>query len=475
MDANVRVRPSTRVCCPRVACGTCIASSRAVRAVFLSVGLLACGTPSPDSGPVPELEIPADTAQSGTRLKLAWWESADGFRTWVSSTDLFDATLGVACTPMRWDDDGITRCAPELQSLVYLDAACTQPVVLGRNRYAADLVASCTELQPRGEVRVSTTEQTMDVTQLWIMRASGCMRFQLPGRTSVNIPDTAPVELAELAIAYQGTGDAAIATYRSEDGLLVPARFEDARYHLTCDLSPLAGADQGPCIADVPVADLFADATCRDPRVAPGCEASGVAQIRTLGCRRYFEVSDTAETPAPLYESSFGCHESNRGVEEVRALGDEIDALRIERGPVPTSTRLAPIYASAASVRFRDRTLWDGELASECSFPPVAADGATASCQPTHGLTRTMYTDADCMQPVAVVTTLPRTDGCVVSAPPAYALGAGNALFHIGQRHLETVYELSGGSACVVVTDQVFDRGQEVQTPRANAVKRRDP
>src|SRR5436190_17975245 len=64
---------------------------------------------------------------SGSRLKLTWYDFADGARERARDflAEYFDSELGVPCRPVEWDD-GTLRCVPDQAQVVYADAACTQ-------------------------------------------------------------------------------------------------------------------------------------------------------------------------------------------------------------------------------------------------------------------------------------------------------------------------------------------------------------
>lgn len=86
-------------------------------------------------------DVPPDTAQSGTRLKLGWFEFEDGLRTW--SMDIRDSKLDEPCRPVEWSDS-VLRCTPQTGTLAFSDAACTKPYIIGNNSAYAVMLAART-------------------------------------------------------------------------------------------------------------------------------------------------------------------------------------------------------------------------------------------------------------------------------------------------------------------------------------------
>src|SRR2546423_5565110 len=80
------------------------------------------GNSGGDAGPDPN-----EGAKSGSRLKLTWFNFADGTRTWDA---FYDAQRKENCYLYENWTDGGTYCAPNNSgSLVYSDAGCTQRVI----------------------------------------------------------------------------------------------------------------------------------------------------------------------------------------------------------------------------------------------------------------------------------------------------------------------------------------------------------
>src|SRR6185436_6647418 len=120
---------------------------------------------------------------SGARLKLAWYELDSGLRTWASATDLFDAQLGAPCTPTVWDD-GVSRCTPALEQIVYADAGCTHAMLTfadDTHRYGAETTSACGAITPRGRF-YTARGQTRTLTEFWLHADAGgaCVHGTLP-------------------------------------------------------------------------------------------------------------------------------------------------------------------------------------------------------------------------------------------------------------------------------------------------------
>jgi hypothetical protein len=93
-------------------------------------------TPSPSSsgGPAPPTSptapVPnalAEGHKSGSRLKLRFYEGADGSKQFI---DFFDAELKTICSNGGRTPDGKLRCLPSATGIMYfVDSGCTTPTV----------------------------------------------------------------------------------------------------------------------------------------------------------------------------------------------------------------------------------------------------------------------------------------------------------------------------------------------------------
>src|SRR5258708_4036422 len=103
-------------------------ASRAGDAAADTAGEAAVDAP-PDT-PLDAGGDPNEGAISGTRLKLVWYQTADGVKTWIVNSagpTFFDAQRAEDCRARLWAD-GATYCTPAPLQAVYTDAGCTTAV-----------------------------------------------------------------------------------------------------------------------------------------------------------------------------------------------------------------------------------------------------------------------------------------------------------------------------------------------------------
>src|SRR6185312_15562710 len=72
-------------------------------------------------------------ARSGSRLKLAWYQTNDGVRVPTSNDEFYDSSRDELCR-LWYLSDGLRHCTPlptTNPTLFYADSACTMPVFKG--------------------------------------------------------------------------------------------------------------------------------------------------------------------------------------------------------------------------------------------------------------------------------------------------------------------------------------------------------
>lgn len=432
--------------------------------------------------------LPADTAVSGSRLKLAWYELPGGVRTWamVPSTpqptpDLLDAELGVRCTPVRWSD-GVTRCTPELGDVFFTDAGCTDPMIVGGSStgtaFAAEHTAGCV-VAPTGPVYVADGEAVHEDV-LWYHVDGACESVMSgPSSQLYARPVSAvhpPSMLVTVDVEDQGEGARAIATLVGDDGLIVPLAPHDVARDVTCELAPLANTAGGPCLIAEAAYDLvFLDDACLHPgvQVAAGCARPPLAMMNTLGCPRYFEVSATVEGSGGRYQDAYGsCNLDGGNGGPAFALGAAVDPGALTRAAEPGTARAALVYVGYGDARMRDAPrLFDRDLGAECELD-VVADGAISQCLPRGALPMSdLFADASCTQ--AIPDLAERGDEtCIVTTEPALVQTA-DGLHRVGARHPGLVYE-QFGTSCTPLYGALYDLGARVDVAPMTATKVRD-
>ena len=424
----------------------------------------------------PDPEIPADTAHSGSRIKLAWYDMADGTSTWASPFDLYDAELAVACTPTRWAD-GVVRCTPTTRGYFYSDASCTHVVLPSDARFGIDGgVISCSdgvkEGAPDGMLLVGSGE-TMYVPTIYGRDGAGGCRSQSSGGLVQTLSEVRPASsLVTLSYGYQGMGPLAIKTLLGEDGLIVPVQPYDRGLRAGCGLAALDRATELPCLVSEPNLErVFTDENCTQPgiRTQDDCEPPTIASL-SRGCSGYYSVGRQAVESS--YEEHFNvCFPGRTDPGPAYPLIDRIDPVWMTRAPVPGAGRGQPIYVGTGDVHVREpEVVFDSALMTECRFGPVK-DGETTHCTPDgNAFESDVYADSACTQPLALVQAW-HTDTCRAQPPPTVTSMVRPR--RIGEIHVGDVYEGPPG-ICSKSFNSWYDVGDEIGVDRLTAVKRRD-
>lgn len=425
----------------------------------------------------PEVTLPADTTQSGSRLKVVWYETADGFRSPVTEDAttmrpvLFDAELDVSCTRQRWSDD-VARCTPELGGVFYEDAACTQPVLTGSDAvFYAD-----SDLAGRPKAPVYTAGTTVrSVATLYRKLESGCFGDG-PGAVHDVAETLAPSSFVTIDVAPVGDARVVVDTMHAADGLIVPVGLRDTAHDVTCDLEAFANASRGLCVPKeaMPV-ERFADDRCEEP-VVEGAERPVLALLPTFTCPRVFEVGEPVVTAA-RYRYAGALIAGPCAAEPViempgYRLGAEVELARFARAAEPAATRAAPVYLDAPRFRQTNR-VFDTALGVECAF--VFEGNARWTCMPTLASANySLFADAACTVPLPPLIEDGDGSGCAVQAP-RLATDAQGALWSIGARHTGPVFERTGAFCDARPYAAFYEYGTALGVAPMTATQRRDP
>jgi hypothetical protein len=440
----------------------------------LAIGfVVGCATTPPPIDP--------DAARSGSRLKLAWYEFADGFRTWAPPTDLFDAELAVACSPTKWTD-GFVRCTPAFGAVVFADAQCTQPLLAVDASFGLDLVPGCGAYVPAPPLYRATT-QTVQPSATFERLSGTCM--QVPTDPQHPVPRmavavAAPVTtLVAMSHVVAGGGPLAVEVLRGDDGLAVPLRLVDPAHAIGCDLSALDQATDLPCRATEAVLsdDLYVDARCLAPavHVDPSCPTPPLGALPTYGCPIYYALG--AESTAQMfYQDGFNtCGATNTVTTgHVYPLAGRVELARLSRAAAPGSSREQLVYVASGGARFRDEPhLYDGDLGAECTI--VESSSTPAACRPNGAaLIGNLFSDPSCTTALPDLVEIAPDDGCVRRATPTL-VDTGSATFRIGSPHVGAVYQFTA-PVCEPFPYALADVGAQLDPSRiATAMKVRDP
>jgi len=404
--------------------------------IAIVLALAACGDNRPDPRP----------AHSGTRVKLRYFEYADGTR----QRDLalyHDSAWNEPCRPVRWSD-GARYCTPDAAEAFYTDPACTN--LVGR--------ASSAEPPPRyftafysvqGVPYPSTLYRAGDRTdvpqQRWVLDDGlckgplvndGAYDYYLLGE---KLADPARIKRSE---SY-GDGDLQLADDYSDDGLRAPIMFSDRKYG-ECATPERANADTVECVPldSVPAA-YFHDGQCTEPvlTVAGSTIPALVASFDIItGCQQMFPIA--TELMAPQLFTNLGgiCNEVQppNGV-RFFSTAAAIDLPKVVRERESADRRLRRIDRVTGELRLEDTFVYDSELATDC-----VPSGDV--CMPvTNIATQTFFSDDTCATPLEVALVAARA----CDPPVLYATKSGE-LVPLTGRISNPFYELSTGDTCRV-------------------------
>lgn len=401
----------------------------------------ACGSSSPahhdapiaidaaaDAGPDPD-----DGAASGTRLKLVWFNFADGTRTWAG---FYDAQRKETCTVSAdepWSG-GHTYCIPDHGgSVAYSDAACTQKLA----QVFHD--PSCTRPPPTYVVDGTTTcgyvAQHLYTRGDPATPASYYLRFS-DGSCTGPFPTTGydfyqlgleiqPTALVELQLgAPSSAARLSERFYQTADGMKLPAVIHDAMLGTDCRGTGTAG--NLVCMPDGAPASLFHDAACTEPEAAlpTSCTAPPylVASDACPSAPPHLYTAGSPIAAPPLYRQSAGtCTTANGSITNTYYPTDQ--AVGVARLDAMTETlsgrRLELVhYTTTDGLAFR-AGVHDTQGDTDCA-PTVLPDG-TVRCVPIAATVTTYFTDSQCMTPIDLVEVSTGPASCGAPTMPQYA------------------------------------------------------
>jgi hypothetical protein len=418
----------------------------------------ACGGGDDDDG---DVFVPADTAQSGTRLKLGWFVLDDGLRTW--SMKLRDSLLDLPCSPRMWRD-GKLRCSPESAgAVVFRDDDCTQPFMQGEGPYAITSEPGCDDNE-LDRVYYAAAGDSMTIPTAYGGEPGNCRELPPPppfgrwiGRAA---EEREPSEFVELRHVYQGDGRVQIETLSSTDGLLLPVQPYDTQLDAACrnfdrlfNTNAMQDVTSMPCVLDAFEARDYSDPTCETPAAVlrdGTCPAPAIVTHDEGGpCRPYFAVDDTPEPTAfaNIVNSCMPLDPIEGAV--IYGGSEQLDIVTFSRAVESSAGRMQLIYVNgpdaARDARIRERDVfYDAALDTECVL--TLRDFNDWVCVPVLRTTGTsfVYTDDQCTQGV-YVTWIP--DGgdslwpCMPHKPQKYSWDGDREVRPIGDVQPGPLYQ----------------------------------
>lgn len=340
--------------------------------------------------------------RSGTRLEVQWTE-LDG--TWLpSTTDFFDADLGMPCTSQRWLD-GEWRCNPLSGEIIFTDANCTS--MAGRSvmgEVPPDFFTVTDVSSELGFVGVSAMfrrgELPVTADQTFRRTATGDCIENPDGDFEYWAFDGS-VRRDRLATLFRNTGGGIVNLFAvevdSDDGMHVRAGVSDRR-GFDCLMSATQDGQEAYCLPPAPrTAELYLNG-CFDaiaaeqvvhvvptsPFGSPGsCPFYGFPSIDPL----FVGPNDVfRQTPNGCEPTSF-----EPGTSFYYLSQDT--AVRTRRLPLDDSdSRYQHIIFGTGTTPVVGTTLFDTEANVDCR-----PDAATGTCTPEPWLpVTTAYTSDDC-------------------------------------------------------------------------------
>lgn len=438
------------------------------------------GDAGPDPGDAGGEDGPAECeSRAGSRIHLDGFRAADGT---FEPLALRDVGLDIDCHFA--ERDGIPRCVPAVRGEVrYLDAGCTQPVLLvgpGRTppshhevvRASGDACAPDRELRPVGD-------ELADVVAVYVAGDPGvCLETSPGGDRVFSLGPVLPWgELVGASVAADGDGRLRVRRFDGDDGSVFCDRsgaLEDTTAGVPCQLD-FDVDDALRCLPVAPTAvPRLVDETCANTGpVVPlaSCSAGPPAFVRQLeapgACRRSVQVFEVGD-PVTVY---------THVLDACAAVGDVYHAVGAER----EAGAWAGVTLAWTGRGRLQRGLWvsddgygvfrgdwrDAKLEAACE-PARAVDGVSR-CLPIGASTGTYFLDAECSN--AAVLARQDTGACDGGEPGhARALqsvdDAGVSryrVFAVGAEVLGQVFQDSGGCVPVPAADaRFFELGAEL-------------
>lgn len=461
--------------------------------------LLAFAACSPEVAPLADALVvidaedlgpdPNDGARSGSRLKLTWFELADGARQWDG---FYDAQRKETCYIYEWAD-GKSYCAPDYDgSLLYSNGTCTQ----GAIEVYRDTNCGTTPAPYAMEYQYTPCESKaahlfargskLSLAQYYYKSSTGACEGPYTTDTAYYdyyavATEVKTTELVELELgAPIGTGRLATRYYESADGMRLQGAVHDAALGTTCSPRTYVGND-GLCAPSARSASYNEDAACTKPKlsISKQCAAPKFAiDYPSPYCATtpppYYTLGALV-AGSPLYTSSgTSCIAATPSTtSNYYRVGEQVELAPVRRTIASDGQRIKLVhYTNADGLSFRSPTLFDSQKDADC-FPTKLPDG-TIRCVVSGGYTQSFFKDTACMQSIDVLVASTGTASCPgpatpkfarkFVAPPAGSCTYGQQIFPVGAAYTGTLYQDVG--TCQVYTPPtnytVYSIGAEV-------------
>jgi hypothetical protein len=429
----------------------------------VAMALAACAALRPAAPPGDSQNPTRVDFESGTRLKLPFWSSADGVTRWQGS--IYDSARGEPCAFMR-AADGKQRCLPDARAYgedLFGDAACTQPLASGSS-LPTDRYASFT-LAPQGcgegsRIELREIGPALGDEPVYARSDAGCVpsaasKRETHYRTGRVLPPELFVDADQVVLpATEAPGRLAEVFLRATDGTRIRVGLFDQEEGVSCTVQLTRDGETRCVPAGRYVAGYAGDWTrpdCSGPRVATAlaCTAdkADLIALYDTTCPRQVQL----HAPGPAWpggqtyrlEEPGGCFPGSFVTAPSVEVGEALDPARFARVETQQlgAGRLRDTrYQEAGAGTNIPPSSWvyDSLLGEPCGFG-TAPDGEIR-CVPA--LLMTLYRDAACADPVGLDVL-----GGPCDVVPANYVAVGGRLHAHGDRLSAPPAELFGVSA----------------------------
>lgn len=426
---------------------------------------------------------PNDGARSGSRLKLTWYQFADGTRQWDG---FYDAQRKETCYIYDNWINGKAYCTPDYDgSIEYSNVGCTTKVIevykdpvcpSPPSPYALEWNDTPCESQP---AHLYNRGNKLALAQYWFKGSDGSCNGPYATSTSYDYYTLgAEVKLSDLVEVTLGapgnTGRLSVRYWQSPDGMQRQGAAHDSAFGDVC----YPGANG--CAPSARYVSYDENSTCTTPKlsISKQCTVPKFAvyypnnacvsdppQYYTLGA---------ATTGAPLYyyNGTTCTAQTPATTDNFYKMGNAITLSPVTREVSTSGQRIQLVhYTNSDGLNYRSYELFDAQKGAAC-YPTKLPDG-TSRCVVYGGYVQTFYKDTMCTQPIDLVQISSGGTSCAAPAPPIYArkyitpapgsCDYNTAVYIVGGAYTPTVYEMNG--TCVAhsaVGNKLYSLGAQV-------------
>jgi hypothetical protein len=403
-----------------------------------------CSGPTLSSGDAhvadaaPDAPPPDDGARSGARLKLSWFNFADGTRTWGG---FYDAERKEPCFLYDWGD-GKTYCVGDdlTSDVVFTNSICTAKVVEVYNdpgcaqpppKYAIEYPIATCDYRP---THIYARGAAAGVSQYWYRdNNGGC---QGPFTTSANYsyyqlgPEMLVSDFVQVTTSSPAdTGRLGQRFYQSADGMRRPGPVHDAMLGTDCYPSTYGNDTTGTCNPSASYAYYLGDTACTQPKLdlpsscaKPQYTAFDDQNSCPADPPRFYTTGNAVGGSPLYYRSQAQCVATTPATSTTYySIGQLISSAPVGHSVEAIEARRLQLmrYTTPEGLATRDYSLYDTTKGVSC-YPTTLPDG-TYRCMPSGGYISTFYTNSACTQQASFAVVQSGPSSCGLPSPPKFA------------------------------------------------------